>query len=402
MPLASVSVPMTQEYVARAEFDRLTAVRVHEPGLEVWGGALDPASNYFEEPVAPDQARRQHRRYVEVLEDNGVTVHTVAGDLDAAGVLDDLVREYTRIEADVDVDAALATLDPGEKLQLVLARARLEPERDAPASLHVERPISNLYFQRDTTILGDRGPIVCNMYSPVRRPEVPLVEAAWEGIGADVVHRATDGPIEGGEFIPAGEFALLGVSGVVDGDEVVVRTSYDAGYDLLDSGALGYDEVGLVRAPIETERRLREEHDGPSRMMHLLGWFNVAAEGLAVTFPEMARAATVEVFERRADGYEPAGSTSLLAYLESKDYDVVAADWGERWPTNFVAIDDGVVIALYDPDEDGRYRPENNPTIEALKARGVTVLPDKTGLPTGPLTRGAGGLHCMTTPVSRG
>lgn len=386
--------------VARAEYHRLASVRVHEPGLEAWSGALDPDSNLFEAPVAIDRARTQHRRYVDVLEANGVTVHALADDLAAGGVLDDLVREYTTVDAG-DLDATLAELDAREKLQLVLSRARTSPETDAPASLHLERPISNIFFQRDTTIVGDRGPVLASMYSPVRRPETPIVRAAWAAIGDPVIHEASAGPIEGGEFVPMGDLALLGVSGVVDGEEVVVRTSYDAGRELLDAGALGFDEVGLVRAPIETERRLRREHDGPSRMMHLLGWFNVAAEGLAVTFPEMARAAAVDLYERRGGEYERTGSTTLLSLLADRGYDVVAADWGERWPTNFVAIDDADVVALYDPDEEGAYRPENNPTIEALNEWGVTVRPDGEGLPTGPLTNGAGGLHCMTTPIER-
>ena len=247
---------MAASFTATAEFDRLRAVRVHEPGLEVWSGALDPGSNRFETALAPDQARRQHRRYVAVLEEHGVTVHTLADDL-AADALDDLVREYTTVDPDVDLAGALASLDAHEKLQLALSRAHVASNADAPASLTVDRPISNVFFQRDTTILGDQGPILAAMQSPVRQPEIPIVERAWEGIGADIVHRASTGPIEGGEFLPLGEFALLGVSGVVDGEERVIRTSYDAATALLDAGALGYAEVGLVRAPIEADRRLQ-------------------------------------------------------------------------------------------------------------------------------------------------
>jgi arginine deiminase len=202
--------------------------------------------------------------------------------------------------------------------------------------------------------------------------------------------------------MPLGEFALLGVSAVVDGEEVVIRTSYDAGRSLLEAEAIGYDEFGLVRAPLAKERSIRQGHGGESRMMHLLGWFNVAADGLAVAFEELADAATVDVYERRPDGYAKTRSPTLLEYLHEKDYDVIGADWSERWPTNFVAVDDGTIVALYEPDENGDYRPENNPTIEALKDRGVEVLPDGEGLPTGALTNGAGGFHCMTTPVSRG
>jgi len=395
------------EFAARAEFDPLNAVRVHTPGLELWSGALDPVANSFNDPVAPEQARREHERLIEAYGSAGVEVHTLAGDLETAGVLDDLVREYVTIpgDADVDLDATLATLDAHEKLGLALSRARLEPNPDTASSVHVERPISNIYFQRDTTILGDEGPILCSMAKPVRQPEIPIVRKAWEGIGAEIAHEADVGPIEGGEFMPMGEFALLGVSAVVDGEEEVIRTSYDAGRSLLEAGSVGYDEFGLVRAPLEKERAVRRERgeqDEESRLMHLLGWFNVAAEGLAVAFEELAAAATVDVYERQGDEYRKARSPTLLEYLDDKGYDVIGASWDEEWPTNFVAVDDGEIIPLYEPDEDGEYRPENNPTIEALKERGVTVYPDGEGLPTGALTNGAGGFHCMTTPVSRG
>lgn len=392
------------EYTARAEFEPLNAVRVHTPGLELWSGALDPEANLFEVPVAPERARHEHERLIETYESAGVEVHTLADDLATAGVLDDLVREYVTIpeDAEVDLEATLSALGPHEKLGLVLSRAGLERHPDAASSVHVERPISNIYFQRDTTILGDKGPILCSMAKPVRQPEIPIVRQAWEGIGADVVHDATVGPIEGGEFMPLGEFALLGVSAVVDGEEEVLRTSYDAGRSLLEEGAVGFDEFGLVRAPLEREREIRSGRGGESRLMHLLGWFNVAAEGLAVAFEELAEAATVDVYERGGGGYRKTRSPTLLEYLDEKGYDVIGADWTERWPTNFVAVDDGEIVPLYEPDEDGEYRPENNPTIEALKDRGVTVLPDGEGLPTGALTNGAGGFHCMTTPVSRG
>lgn len=391
------------DFRAQAEFEPLNAVRVHTPGLETWGGSLDPDGNLFEAPLPPDRARRDHERYIATLESAGVTVHRLADDLEGDGRLDDVVRERVAIETEKgNVDETLEALEAHEKLQLALANARLDPNGDRAPSVTIRDPISNIYFQRDTTILGDEGPILCRMASPVRQPEVEIVREAWEAIGAEIVHEARVGPIEGGEFLPAGEFALLGVSGVVDGEEQVVRTSFAAGEELLEAGALGYDEVGLVRAPIAAERELRERHGGPSRMMHLLGWFNVAAEGLAVTFPELAKAASVEVFERQGEEYHHASSPTLWDYLREKGYDVVEADWGERWPTNFVAVDDSEIVALYDPDADGAYRPENNPTIESLRERGVSVLPDGTGLPNGPLTNGAGGFHCMTTPVSRG
>ena len=418
------------EFSVRAEWEPLSAVRVHTPGLELWSGSVDPGPNLFEGHVPPDRARAEHERIAATLADAGVTVHQLADDLATAGVLDDLVRESLSVRTDegdgsADLDGICSTFDAHEKLQLALANVTIErhgvaegfdaageastepggvPVGGRPAtSLRIDRPISNIYFQRDTTIVGDRGPILCEMYEPVRRPEVPIVREAWEGIGAEIHYEMDDEPVEGGEFIPAGEFALLGVSADLDGEEHVIRTSYAAGERLMDDGAIGYDEVGLVRAPLEADRRLRAEHGTNSRVMHLLGWFNIAAEGLAVLDADLARAAEVDVYTTNGDGYAYDRSTSTLEYVRDEHgFDVIAVSPDERWPTNFLALDDGVVVPLYEPDAEGNYRPEHNPTIEILKEHGVTVLPDGEGLPRGALTDGAGGIHCMTTPLSRG
>jgi arginine deiminase len=392
----------SNDHSVRAEHERLNAVRVHRPGLELWSGSVDPEPNLFDAHVPPEQARREHDRLVAAIESAGVEVHRLADDLEAGDHLDALVAEYATVPEAVDLDAMLDAWEPREKLGLVLSRARLERHAGAATDLHVEAPVSNVFFQRDTTLVGDRGPVLCEMYEPVRRPEVPIVRRAWEAIGAEFAGEMSGEPLEGGEFLPAGEFALLGVSAEVDGEEVVIRTSYDAGTRLLDSGAVGYDEVGLVRAPLAADRRLREEHGIDSRVMHLLGWCNIAAEGLAVVDATLARHATVDVYARDGEGYTLDRSTTTLDYLEEQGYDVVDVSPTERWPTNFLAVDDGRVVPLYEPDADGAYRPENNPTIERLKERGVEVLPDGEGIPRAALTNGAGGIHCMTTPLSRG
>lgn len=395
------------DHAVRAEWDALDGVRVHTPGLELWSGSLDPGPNLFADHVPPDRARREHGRIVTALEDAGVEVHHLADDLAAAGALDDLVRESVtdRSGENDRIEGLLDAFDPREKLQAALARATIaddDDDDDGGPSLRIDRPLSNTYFQRDTTLVGDRGPVLCAMHEPVRRPEVPIVREAWAGVGAEIRHEAGPEPIEGGEFLPAGEFALLGVSAVVDGEERVIRTSYAAGEDLLAADAVGYDEVGLVRAPLAADRRLRVERGLGSRVMHLLGWCNVAAEGLAVLDADLAAAAEVDVYARRGDGYELDRTTTTLSYLaEDRGFDVIDVAPAERWPTNFLTVEDGRIVPLYEPDDEGAYDPEPNPTIEALRRRGVEILPDGEGLARGALTDGAGGIHCMTTPLGR-
>jgi len=269
-------------------------------------------------------------------------------------------------------------------------------------SLDVRRPITNVYFQRDCQVVGDRGPIIPRPYSPTRRRELPLIEAAWEARGAAVVGRV-DAPetFEGGDFMPLGEFALLSTSAVVDGEETVLRSTRGAAAGLLDAGAVGYDEVGVVRPPLAADERPAAAHDTGSRLLHLDGWFNVAAEGLAVAREPLLEAATVERYVREGDGYARRGTESLAALLDRHDYEVVDAPYPERWATNFLTVADGVVLPIYETD-DGACDPNDNRTIERLEREGVEVLPDAEGLDPANLTNGGGGIHCMTSPIARG
>ncbi|WP_227379542.1 arginine deiminase family protein [Haladaptatus halobius] len=389
-----------------AEWDRLSTVRVHTPGIEVWAGTLDYETNLFEQMIPPERARAEHEKIISCLKDTCVEVHQLADDLETAGVLDDLIREsISEIDANssADVEIIIETFNSREKLHLALAQVSMRQPKEeiSSTSLTIDQPLSNMYFQRDTTILGDKGPILCNMFEPVRQREVPIVRDAWEGIGADIIYEM-DMHVEGGEFLPAGEFALLGVSANLDGKEHVIRTSYAAGQELMDSGAIEYDEFVLVRAPLQADREFRKEHDTGSRIMHLLGWVNIVAEDLIVLDADLARAANVDVYERHGDEYAKEHSSNLYDYLaEEKGFEIVDVSWSERWPTNFLTIESETILPLYEPDANGEYRSENNPTIEKLKELGVEILPDGAGIPRDALTNGGGGIHCMTTPLSR-
>ena len=432
------------DYTVGAEYEPLRAVRVHEPGFEALIGAIDPSPNHFARPFSLREAKREHREMTSILESEGVEVHGLHDDLEQAGVLDDLLTDAL----DVDESNNVTVADPDElrenvrrtstyeMLQTVLLGptfGRTVDDSDEigdagsvdPGSLAttvaVERAITNVYFQRDCQLVGDHGPILPRPVSPTRKRELPLIEAAWEGIGAEFAHRTSAGEhLEGGDFMPLGEFALLSTSGFdADGEEVVFRTTHRGGQELLESGAVGYDEVGLVRPPLEADEKLAAEHGTTSRLLHLDGWFNVAAEGLAVAREPLLDAATVEVYVRDGghgddgDGeqgndsdsgfgaYTKQGEESFSELLARHDYEVIDAPYPERWATNFLTIDDGTILPIYQTD-DGSYDPETNRTIERLKAEGIEVLPDGCGLDPDNLTNGGGGIHCMTSPITRG
>ncbi len=402
------------DHTARAEFDTLREVRVHEPGFEALLGAIDPEANHFARPFSLREARAEHRLIVETLEDAGVEVRHLHEDLE--GSLSELLEVAVDVDdpSTLDRETVLGNLEGTsayERLQAALLGPTLSRLPDGPPSadaegaatgLRIERAATNVYFQRDSQILGDRGPILPRPATATRRRELPLIEAAWEGAGAEFVHRTSGGEtLEGGDFLPAGEFALVGVSAIEDGREVVLRSSHGAGTELLREGAVGYEEVGLVRPPLSADKRLAARHDTSSRLLHLDGWLNVAAEGLAVAREPLLEPATVEVFTRGKEGYSRRGTESLAAFLDRHGYEVIDAPYPERWATNFLTVDDGRIVAIYETD-DGGYDPGNNRTIERLKAEGVEVLPDGQGLNPENLTNGGGGIHCMTSPLRRG
>lgn len=401
-------------YQATAEYGTLEAVRVHQPGIETFVGAVDYDTNHFLQPFSLAEAQREHQTLVETLQGEGVEVHQLHEELASTTALEQLVEQsVTATETDERVETApvaeeiranLNKMTSYERLQAVLMNlnvTRTDGTAITDTAALIENAVTNIYFQRDSQLVTDRGPVVCHPYTEIRRREKPLVTAAWQSLDVDPMYEAGPEPLEGGDFLPLAEFALLAVSAIEDGTETVLRTSYDAGKRLLDSDALGFDEVGLIRAPLETDRRLAAAHGTSFRLMHLDGWVNVPAEGIAVVREDLAAEATVEVFARDGDGYRADREvSSLISYLRQHDYEVIDAPYPERWATNFLTIDDGVVMPIYESN-DGTYDPAANRTIEAMKDEGIEVVPDGTGLYPDQLTNGGGGIHCMTSPVRR-
>lgn len=427
---------MEHQYTVDAEYDELDAVRVHRPNVEAFVGTLDPEPNLFFDTFSVPAAQEEHDRMVETLRGEGVDVHYLYDDL-AGGTLDGLLDEFVDIEtgdlagwrrggvADA-IYEDLLDLPPRKQMQAVLSRATLvrhppvdgqmEPseegngnrglgvERRDSMSILMREPLTNIYFQRDQQMVTDQGVVLSRMRYNTRRPEVDLARRAWEEIGAAPLDPVPDGEyLEGGEFLPAGDFALIGADSP---DGQLLRTSYAAVQAVLQADAVGYDEVGVVRAPKKKADTFADELDGEADMdiMHLDTWFNIPGEGIAVVNEELAASTEVDVYRRRSDGYpeEPDRTEVFADYLDDKDYTTIDIPPHELpQAANFLTIDDRKVVPVYLPGDDGAYDPAENQTIEAMRREGVEVVPDGQGLDLSHLTNGYGGVHCMTTPLSR-
>jgi arginine deiminase len=415
------------DYSAEAEFDSLDSARVHAPGFETFSGVVDPKPNLFRSDLSIKGGQAEHGRLVEILESEGVDVHHLHEDLDAGGRLDELLSTDVEIQIEnpsgssrdlkAEIRSDLEEISTREKLRLVACNATITRhrhdidegeidgrgfgnERRDGSTILIEEPLSNLYFQRDQQLLTAAGPVMATPAFETRRGEVRICRAAWESIGAPIVEDVPDGlTVEGGDYIPAGDFALLGISATVGGEEKSIRTSAAAAQHLLERDAIGHDEVALVEAPYEADqkqqRKQGSDKESAMEIMHLDTWFNIPMEGVAVAREPLVEETDVHVYHRTADGYEHTTTKNFAAYLESKGYIVIPVEFEERAiATNFLTLDDGVVLAA-------RYADSENRTLDRMRQAGIDIVPDGEGILIDELRSGYGGIHCMVTPLNR-
>lgn len=423
------------EYTVRAEYHNLESVRVHSPGFETFAGIIDPEPNLFRSNFSIKAAQKEHEAVVRTLEEEGVTVHYLHQDI-ASGdrfeqLIDNIDIELDSIEEcrqeDVrqEIQSQFQSLDKSEKLQLIACHTTVvrhggRPSKDSQtdsrgvedarfekSSLRFTEPLSNLYFQRDQQIVTAKGPVMGSPAFSVRAGEIDISRAAWEGIDASIV---CDVPsnlcIEGGDYIPCGEFALLGVSAVVEGEDRPLRTSTEAAQYLLERDVFGHDMIGLVEAPYEAEQICHQEHkrDAETAMeiMHLDTWFNVAADGVVVARKKLVDGTTVHVYVSDGSGYTKEREANFGEFLRSKGYSIVPVEYEERAiATNFLTLEDGKVFAACFADDKGQPDSDRNITIKRMRDAGIEIVPNGEGLPISALRSGYGGVHCMTTPLNR-
>lgn len=426
------------DYTVQAEYHDLESVRVHSPGFEAFAGIIDPGPNLFRTNFSIEAAQKEHEAVVKTLEQEGVAVHYLHQDIAGGDRFEELIdnidieldsiEEWRQEDVKQKIRSQLRSLTETEKLQLISchptivrhgkrggeeSQTEFRGVTDARAdrsSLRFTEPLSNLYFQRDQQIVTAEGPVMGSPAFSTRAGEVDISRAAWEAIGGSIVCDVPpDLRIEGGDYIPCGEFALLGVSAVVEEEDKgnkPLRTSTETAQYLLERDAFGHDVVGLVEAPYEVDQIRHREHgqdtETAMEIMHLDTWFNVAADGVAVAREKLVDGTTVHVYAADHSGYIKKREENFGEFLRSQGYTIVPVKYEERAiATNFLTLNDGKVFAACFADGNGRPDSDRNVTIERMKDAGIEIVPNGEGLPISALRSGYGGIHCMTTPLNR-
>lgn len=393
---------MTIEIGARAEWGGLRHVLVHPPGsAETLIALLHPEANLYEDIFSIIDARREHENFQNELREDGVKVSLLEDALkqnqnlrNEAIEFVDYRRhdglEFTKQEKDTNrklLGRIFSELDLAVIPQILFFSPTVKLEcvgKKSDGSNKYEKvedsfnALSNLYFTRDQQICTDKGIVIGRMAKSLRRDEPEVTKLAFGGLNVAPVYEIKKGCLEGGDFIPAKDFAIIGYAD---------RTNPPAVEELLASGALDFDEVAVVEGVYNQDQ------------MHLDTWFNIAGDGLAVarrdTFNSSKRKTTI--YEKNNGTYLPrkvAGKIDIVPFNEyirkEKGYEVfmVTPEEQKAYAINFLTLRDRKIMGAESA----------KPAFSKLqKEYGLELLL----LNLSNLIKGYGGPHCMTCPIYR-
>jgi arginine deiminase len=382
----------------RSEAGRLRRVLVHRPGREL--DRLTPsnaAELLFDDVVWPDLAREEHDCLVAALSAAGTEV-LYLGDLLAGALRVEPARQGAVEAACAGLPGAargrvaawLSELDAPTLAEVMVAgatfaEAELEPVargRDATGASEGEfavLPLPNQMFVRDSSAWLGIQPVLGAGSNPVRSRERATVAQIYEHhpIFARLTARHRPIPvagIEGGDVMCLGDRAVLigiGSRSSCRGVEQLAARLFER----------GIDRVLAVEIPAER------------CSIHLDCLMTLVDADAVVADRRLLEAPVVEMLPPGglvASRIQASLPKALASALEVDSLRVIeVADEREQWTlaANTVAVAPGEVIAFR----------RNVRTNDALAAAGIEVL----AVPGEELSRGRGGPHCLTCPLTR-
>lgn len=396
------------------EYDRLEAVLVHRPGLEIDRLTHDNMKDYLFEDI-PYLRRmqdehdafvgkmREHRVNVvyleallkEILDDPQVRRSVVAHACQIEGMpaLGEDLASLKFWNLDELVECLFAGVTAGEYEQ---ATGRRLTSGENPDDFLL-RPIPNAYFSRDPAVVVRETAISSKMHYFVRVRESTLTRAVLEHHPDfrtnAITYGGTGDPEEDRPYtIEGGDVIVLSSEAVLIGDSERTRSET---IELLAGKCFQLGHIKRVyEIPIPTERSF----------MHLDTVFTVIDHGLVLWFPGvMANLGYIHRYE--GDAEDPRAARRLSE--ERTLHQILSDEFG----TETQIIDTGGGAAHYAKREqraDGTNTfaigprqvivyERNERTIAALQDHDVTCIP----IDDSELVRGLGGPRCMTMPLRR-
>ena len=405
----------------KAEYHKAKTIIMHEPGDELFFGALHVDAALFEKPFDRYKLIDEHRNYVKTLRENGIEV-ILLKDILLKDVIDEknLPKKGRALESLIDFAGeslnisypislsreklsemkdyyknTLKSNNPLDLVRIIFEKPTIsidkcdEGNTEFIAKSYSVNPLMNMHFPRDQQITTDKGIVLGKMNSTQRKGETQITKYCFNKLGIKPIYEVNgDGRLEGGDFIPCGDYAFIGQG---------LRTNAEAIQQLLENKVFGYKEIAVVKDSFK-----RQEE------MHLDTFFNIAGSKKAVILedrvehynndslvpPNPKKETVVDVYKLKKQGYVKEKTLSFQDYLATKGFNIhdkslitLTKKQQLNYGLNFLTLGENKIIAVKDViDEDYIKRME-----------GMEII----SVDFNNFVRTYGAPHCATQVISR-
>jgi len=253
-------------------------------------------------------------------------------------------------------------------------------------------PLANIVYARDQSNVAGRAWIWSSMRHEIRQPEVALYQKVLEYSGVvnssnfDKIVKVTgDGRFEGGDGIVNGGVYYVGIGG---------RTNWE-GVKQIAPAVLSQGLRLVVFRDIKKAKGLENE----MQVMHLdTMWMPSAINTIVACDLHMNGRFAFEVFEEKGQ-LQVKGLGKMDEYMKQRGAKIISLSDEEQkaFAPNFLNLGNNIIILSLVKEESVNREAGEQTIEEKLKAEGLVVL----NADLEAITKGYGGLHCITAAIKR-
>lgn len=397
------------------EYDKLEAVLVHRPGMEIDRLNHENMRRFlFEDVPYLRRMQDEHDAFVQTLRDHDVEV-VYLGDLLLDLLRDEQVRpqliqsvcESEMMPAIADDLSSLKYWDEAKLLEILFAGITSEEYNEATGKRlslpnqdqhFLLPPIPNAYFSRDPAVVVRDAAISSKMHYRERVRETKLVRAVLEHHPEfrdnNITYGGSDEPTEDRPFtIEGGDVIIL------SSDAVLIGASERTRSETIERLAAKCFQIGHVKRVYEIPI------PGERAFMHLDTVFTVVDRGTILWYSDVMnsvqyvhRYESMETDEGIAAHRVPEQRSFVDILKDEFAMDITTIDTagGEKHFASREQRADAANALAIAPRTVITYE-RNERTVAELEAHGVTCI----GIDDSELVRGLGGPRCMTMPLRR-
>lgn len=286
------------KYSQFSESEPAKLVLIHEPSYEIFMSMLHPAGSLYKDVTSESLVSKDFDNLRSILNERGIRVISVREALimDRVGLIE-LAKNSLQYDfeendeeskkdplfsfylSDEYKDQILNKMTDDQLVDCVLTKPYFTLKK-SKKNTFVETskisfmPLGNLIYVRDPQIATQKGIIIGNSESSLRRTEKIVINKVLKNINAKVIGEMPDKCyLEGGDFYTLrSDLAMLGIG---------IRSNFEAAKYLMENDFIGCDNLALC---VDTD-------DQDQERMHLDTFFNVLGDNgvIVLDFDDLSR-----------------------------------------------------------------------------------------------------------------